>query len=182
MTATDLLPELRVLGAVRVRPADSDLARAEAALGFRLPPSYRAFVQRYGYGLTAGLFIIYVPVDAPECDNLIDRAAELRDQISESVEHGSMDFRPDGSRELVLRAVPFGYSENGDILAWDPSQTLGDGEFWIYSIASRNAGIRKVAPDLGGFLRKALEPGVGGILGRASFQLEPVFEPWDLPT
>lgn len=147
----------------------------------RLPRSYRSFVQRYGYGLTAGLFIIYVPTTATGCDSLVGRSAELREELEVSVRGNWVQFAPDGSRELVLRLMPFGYSENANILAWDPTSPSEPEEFWIYVVGSRKSGIRKAAPNLSEFVRRILEPGVGGILGRADFQLEATFDPWDLP-
>lgn len=176
------LPDLQVIGAHESTVDDHALRAAAADLGLALPPSYREFAQRYGYGLTCGLFIVYLPLAAPECDTLVERSRELSEEIRTAVDGGWMRYEPDGGREVALRLVPFGYSENANILAWDPADETGDGEYQIYVIGSRKSGMRRAAPDIGTFLRRAAEPNVGGMLGRAEFTLSATFEPWPVPS
>jgi hypothetical protein len=65
-------------------------------------------LQRHGYGLTAGLFTIDVPVDkegAEWSSDLVDASRGLAREIADSVNEGYLSYKPDGSRELVLRLV-----------------------------------------------------------------------------
>jgi hypothetical protein len=179
----DNIPELEMVGGGPLQgiPTDEMLDAAETALGFKLPPSYRAFAKKYGNGLTEGLFMIYVPVDTTGASWHNDLAAYSSDfvrEIRESVEGGYMNFDPDGSRELALRLIPFAGSENGNILAWDPKAPSDDaGEFWIYVIGSRKSYMIKSATSLVDLLERAIQPNTGGILRNAQFSLEPSFEP-----
>ncbi|WP_338873379.1 hypothetical protein [Myxococcus stipitatus] len=58
------LPTLKPSGPLKARATDALLDEAARSLKLELPPSYREFAKTYGNGLTAGLFMIYVPVDA----------------------------------------------------------------------------------------------------------------------
>lgn len=174
------LPELQQVASSTLIPTNEQLDAAAAALGIQLPASYREFAKRYGYGLTAGLFIIYVPIEAPRCDSLVDRSRELAEELADSVRDNCIDYKPDGSPEIIRRLIPFGYSESAHILAWDPQLPQND-EYEIYVIGARKFGVRRTASDLREFLLKAVLPGVGGMIGRATFQLDPKFEPWNVP-
>ena len=44
--------------------------------GLALPPSYRDYAEHLGYGLTCGLFLIYIPMD-DLCDSLSVRSRVL---------------------------------------------------------------------------------------------------------
>ena len=172
------LPEIEVSGHLTTVPTDAELDEASKKLGIELPPSYRAFAKKYGFGLTYGLFYIYVPVNNSEAGgHLVDRSEELKEEINESIEGGYMRFTPGGSKEIAERAVPFGYSDNGHILFWDPNAKNSRGEYPIYVVWNRKSGVFLAADDFYEFLQKASEPGVGGILGRATFQLRQTFEP-----
>ena len=155
---------------------DTDLFASSQKLDIQLPKAYQDFVKEYGYGLTCGLFIIYSPLG--KHDGLFSRSNTLKQELIDSVQSGFIYYQPDGSPELVQRLAPFGYSENADILAWDPKSPSEPGEYWIYLIGSRKFEVRKVVANLTEFLEKAIKPGISGMLGQADFQLEPTFEPW----
>jgi len=179
----DQTVDLQLQGEPIALPTDEALDAAGAALGTALPPSYRAFVKRYGFGLSAGLFMIYVPAPpgyTGRSQNLVDTSRVLSRELREALAHGWIRFEPDGSEEIVRRLIPFAYSENGDRLAWDPADPTGEGEFAIYAIGEGYDPITRAAPHLVGFFEKALAPGMGGILGRANFTLEPTFKPWKM--
>jgi hypothetical protein len=175
------LPELQVTGPLRDVPSDAQLDAAAERLGLPLPPSYRAFARRYGNGLTGNLFMIYVPMDKQGFDwstDLVDRSLDMKDEVAESIAAKIINYRPSGSPELAARLVPFGSSENGDILAWDPAQaSSNDGELWIHVIGARMGSVWRSAPDLADFLVRMSEPNTGQVLQRATFECPPTFEP-----
>jgi SMI1/KNR4 family protein SUKH-1 len=175
------LPELTVTGELREVPTDAELDDAAAQLGLTLPPSYRTFARRYGHGLTGELFIIFVPMDKTGFDwssGLVDRSSELKEELAESLAAKTVRFQPSGSPEIVGRLVPFGASENGDILAWDPGEPSSeDGELWIYVIGSRKGSVWRSAPDLADFLTRMSQPQTGKVLPRANFDCPRVFQP-----
>lgn len=174
------LPRLEIVKPITYVPADSALEEAGARMGIALPPSYVAFSKRYGFGLTCGLFIIYVPVPKPPpYGDLVAYSADLRRELEDSMAAGRMRYEPDGSEDLIRRAVPFGGSENGNILFWDSQEKLAGDEYPIYVVGARKSGVMRAAHDLGEFLTKALQPNLGGVLGRATFTLDPTFEPLD---
>ncbi len=179
----DQTVDLQVQGDPIALPTDEALGAAGAALGLALPPSYRAFVKRYGCGLSAEMFIIYVPAlpgDARRSVNLVNQSRVLARELREALTFGWVRFEPHGSEEIVRRLVPFAYSENGHRLAWDPGDPTGDGEFAIYAIDVGYARTTCAAPHLLGFFEKALTPGMSGMFGQANYTLEPTFKPWKM--
>jgi hypothetical protein len=175
------LPELTVAGALREVPTDAQLDAAAREMGLPLPPSYRAFARRYGNGLTGGLFIVFVPIDRTGfdwSDDLAVRSQELKEELAESLAARTIRYQPHGSPEILARLVPFGASENGDILAWDPGEpSSDDGELWIYVIGPRKGYVSRSASDLADFLTRMSQPGTGQILPRAEFACPATFEP-----
>lgn len=172
-----ILPRLEVSSGPRFVATDEQLDDAGRALGFPLPPSYRAFAREYGAGRLADLFLIVVPGGTPGCNDLVAHSRALADSIRESLARGFVRFSPDGSAELVARLVPFGTSENGDTLCWDPGLATPEGELPVYVIGARRDATRRAAHAFAEFVRKVLEPGMGGILGRSDGVLPPRFDP-----
>lgn len=171
-----MIPELAVTRDVpRLIPSDEQLARAREAFGFDLPASYVQFVRRYGYGLSVNLYLIYIPKAGG--DDLVGRSRFLAERLRDAVKHGYARFTPDGSRELVERLVPFGYSENGETLAWDPTMRTTSEELAVFLIGGGGRGVYRAGDDLGEFLRRTLSVDRGGIGGRAASMLQPTFEP-----
>ena len=166
-----------------VLPADDTLDAAGTALGLALPPSYRAFVKRYGFGLSAGMFIVYVPAPpghVGRSQNLVDMSRVLAREVREALANKWVRFQPGVTEEIVRRLVPFAYSENAHRLAWDPGERTGDGELTIYAIGRGYNPIHRAGPHLLAFFERALEPGVGGLFGRSNNDLEPTFDPWKM--
>jgi hypothetical protein len=155
-------------------PSDAALDEAEAEIGVSLPPSYREFAKRFGYGILFRLYIIYIPMEGE--DSLTERNAVLRNVLEIGVTEKIVDYKPHGSPELLLRLVPFGVSESGDILGWDPAERSGQ-ELAIYLIGPRNAGVTRSASDLYDFVNKCLTHSERGSLPRRTGSVEPIFEP-----
>lgn len=175
------IPALVLKGSLKDVPTENQLNDAAARLNIALPPSYREFAMRYGNGLTCGLFMIYVPMERTGfawSSSVVDMSNDLKRDIKEAAEGKFLNYKPDGSPELARRLVPFGGSENGDILAWDPaSPSSNDGELWIYVVGPRSDSIARSAPDLVDFIRRCSLPNTGDVLRRAEFTLPPTFEP-----
>jgi hypothetical protein len=175
MSSHDSFSRINLVRPPTVIPNELSLHEAEAALGLPFPPSYRDFARQFGYGLLVRLYIIYVPM--PGDDSLTERNAVLRNTIEIGVEEDIVDFKPDGSPELLMRLVPFGVSESGDILGWDPLARSETGEYPIFMLGPRNAGVSRSASDLYDFVEKCLAHAERGRLTRRTGPVDPVFEP-----
>jgi len=174
------VPHLEIINGTVVPVNETALQIATQNMGFALPHSYCSFVQKYGNGLTCGLFIFYVPKPLVcECSHYLEyRSKELMSELVTAVHQGWVSYPPDGSSALLLRLVPFGYTENADILCWDPNDRSSGDEYWIYIVECRKAAVRKVAENLFELISKAVKPGIGGIFGDNDYQLEPTFHPY----
>ena len=86
--------------------------------GKKFPPSYVSFVRQYGYGLSCGLFIIYIPMgDYP--DSFFVRSREIistYQDVLDNKEELWFDVAPDLEYSKLKDLIPFGVSENGDYL------------------------------------------------------------------
>jgi hypothetical protein len=172
--------DLSLLGEVKQIPTDAAIESASKALGIRIPSSYSAFVRRYGFGISLNNFIIYVPTEPGETrksENLVASARTLGRENREVVAGKLASLEPDGSEELLLRLVPFAYSENGEQLAWDPAKATGTDEYEIYLIDSRYAGVFRAGPDLTSVLERAASPRMGGLIPGATKALPRTFRP-----
>lgn len=168
-------PELQLASAVTVTAAKEQLDSVALTGGFSLPDSYRDFAMRFGYGVLCEMFIIYIPM-GDYGDSVTVRCLALKRMFAETVAEDIFEYEPDGSPELVARLVPFGISENGHTLAWDPD-SKGKRESVIYAVAPKCLAVRKAAPDLYTFLEKCLDVRVKEMLGRGYEPLLPFFRP-----
>jgi len=174
------LPKLKAAETPIDPPDDARLDDGANKLGIALPPSYREFARKYGYGLTGDLFMIYVPVDtrgAEWSEDLAGMSKTLAGELKAAIDAGYFKFAPDGSREIAVRLVPFGASENGHVLAWDPGAPGAGGELPIYTVGSRKDYLVRAADSLGDFLTKMSRPKQGGMFLGATDPLPPKFEP-----
>jgi hypothetical protein len=90
--------------APRIRYGPSDFRRTSRAIGFAVPPSYKAFVATFGCGELFDMFIVWPPPELPDLSRA--RAAEIR--------ASSLMVRGPSFDELV----PFGGTVNGDTMCW----------------------------------------------------------------
>lgn len=116
--------------------------------GKPFPKSYKQFVETYGYGLSLGLFIIYIPM-GDHGDSWNVRTEEIKGTYIDDVLNDDIWFNvdPDGSVDLVKEWIPFAASENGHYLFWD-SNSGADQEMDIYITDFRGIGIRKAGKSL----------------------------------
>ncbi|MCK7557965.1 SMI1/KNR4 family protein [Chitinophaga sedimenti] len=115
-----------------------------------LPPSYQQFAPELGYGLLCGLFIIYIPFDAPHekhPDSLDIAAERMQEYLSRYLDAELSILEEEKEQALIKRAVPFGISENGHFLFWDRQNALPNGEWPIY-MADFPVSITHVADSL----------------------------------
>lgn len=147
--------------------------------GKPFPRSYQDFVTAYGYGLSLGLFLIYIPLN-DYGDSWNVRSEEIQGTYIDDLEEEEepwFDLEPDGSIELMKRVVPFAASENGHYLFWD-IENGKDGEFDIYITDFRGMGIIKAAGDLNEFIEKATDAGrFKEVLPFAEKPLQRTFKP-----
>jgi hypothetical protein len=153
----------------------AELDRVCLREGFRLPDSYREFARTFGYGKLCDMYFVFIPIRGEE--SLSVRSEVLSDLLQQGLDEQLIDFRPHGSPELVARLVPFGNSDSGDILAWDPEDRPAPGEYAIYLIKPRFAGIVRAANDLYEFVAKCKEGRELAPLREREGGLRPVFRP-----
>jgi len=158
-------PSLQLLAPVTATVDTDTLAQIHLADTFALPASYRAFAATYGYGLLCNLLILFVPI--PECgeDDLMWRSPALSAFFHEGIDEEWFEYEPDGSPELVGRLIPFGISENGHFLAWNPDEPTGPDEAMIYVVGPKFLAVWRAAPTLYDFVAMCLDERVKGVLG-----------------
>lgn len=171
------LPTLQLLGPTLATADETALAQTRLAGGFGLPASYRDFARTYGYGLLCGLLIIFVPI--PDCDedDLVTRSPALGAFFREGIAEEWFEYEPDGSPDLVARLVPFGISENGHFLAWNPAEITGPDEAMIYVVSPKFLAVRRAAPTLYELIAGCLDERVKQILGSGYAPLPATFRP-----
>lgn len=174
--ASSILDTIRVLGSDVRLPRGEDFAACEAAMGIRLPASYKAFAQRFGYGLLAEIFLVYVP-QIGVCDSLERRSQAIRETMAYCLEHDIAEFEPDGSPRLFERLCPFGVSENGDTLAWDPLSAGRDDELDLYVLGNKMLSVAKAGRTMEEFIQAVTGPQVKRTLGPGYEPLARTFLP-----
>ncbi|HEU4324807.1 MAG TPA: SMI1/KNR4 family protein [Roseiflexaceae bacterium] len=169
-------PPLTVEGPITATVAPAQLEQTTVG-GLPLPASYRAFAQRYGYGVLGNRLILLLPIAATGEDDIRTRSPELADFFREGIEEEWFEYEPDGSPELVERLVPFGISEDGHFFAWDPHEPTGPDEYMIYVVGSKFLSVRRGAPNLFELIAGCLDERVKGILGIGYQPLPANFRP-----
>lgn len=140
--------------------------------GKPFPKSYIDFAKQYGYGLTAGLYLIYIPMDN-YCDSWQQQSSVMRSVFDKTIkEEIYIDFEPDGNLDLMKKAVPFGRSENGDFLFWDIYSNSEVNEFDIYITDFKGIGAIKIASNLYDFVYKMTHINEFPLLKSALFKRE----------
>lgn len=120
----------------------------------QFPKSYIDFVKQYGYGLTIGLYLIYIPMD-DYCDSWQYQSNNMRLIFDRTIkEEVYLDFDPDGNLELMKTAIPFGRGENGDFLFWDIYSNSVSNEFDIYITDFKGIGAKIIAHNMYEFIYK----------------------------
>ncbi|KQT16546.1 hypothetical protein ASG40_17780 [Methylobacterium sp. Leaf399] len=153
---------------------DEALTRAEAALGFPLPESYRSFCRTCGAGLAGGHIRIAVP-DQAEGADLVSVAEVIAHGVAAArAEHeiGVFDVAGDDA-SVVDRACFFGRGEAGELLFWDVVPGRGEYEIWV--LAADLESVRFGGADLADLLARLQGPAVRGILGLDAVPLPATF-------
>lgn len=117
--------------------------------GSPFPASYIAFARQYGFGVTCGQFLIYVPMGG-HCDSFLSQSRAIRGTYSDVLSGPDavwFPLEPDVDFEKLKRLIPFAGSENGNYLFWEPERTTPD-EMDIYITDFRGLGFVKAASNL----------------------------------
>ena len=149
--------------------------------GRKFPFSYVSFVRQYGYGLSCGLFIIYIPMgDYP--DSFFIRSKEIistYQDVLDNKENLWFDVAPDLEYSRLKDLIPFGVSENGDYLFWDIMSK--EDEMDIYITDFRATGFLRVASDLYELFYKVTSPDrYKEVLPFAQEKLPTTFQTFDI--
>jgi hypothetical protein len=137
------------------------------------PDSYVQFIERFGYGLTCDLFLIYPPL-GNYCDSFHVQSLNIKSALLQVLRLDDPSYRfqlePDGSEELIGNLVAFARSENSEQLYWDTSR-FENREYPIY--LGGRPGIYHAGRDLRDFIQRVTDP--------ASFKKIMVFSTEPLP-
>lgn len=123
-----------------LRSSEADLARAEATLGFSLPPSYTAFAREIGAGTIGGQVRVFTPVPVEAAD-IVPRAHIISHSVAVAIESLAANpltrdepfrFTVEGDADAALmdRACFFGTTEGGAFLFWDVVEGAEEYEVW----------------------------------------------------
>lgn len=124
------------------------LKETEKVIGRSLPPSYLHYAQYWGAGLVFGFFVIWTPEANPNLDIRV-KSPQFKERMLDSI---AMNFWKPSLHNLVSRLIPFGKSENGDILCWDPAQETALQEMPLYLLDSEQEDAVSVGGTLLSFL------------------------------
>lgn len=122
--------------------------------GRMFPESYVNFVNKYGYGLSANMFIIYIPIN--NNDSFFIRSQEIVSTYQDVLDNESelwFELLPDASYDLLKHLVPFAMSENGHYLFWN-IESNNSNEFDIYITDFKGSGFIKAGENLYDFFNK----------------------------
>ncbi len=166
-----------------------DIARAEAELGFRMPPSFRSFAETFGAGSIGGHLRLFTPLPIPEAD-LVARAHLISHAIATAIDGlaqtAGADDEPhrftvegDADAALMERACFFGQTEAGAFVFFDvvpEAETVATrGEYEIWVLGPDLETVHYGGPDLVAFVRGLTGDESGHILGAGVEPLPAVF-------
>ena len=103
-------------------------------------------------GLVFDFFIIWGPDPSPEI-NILNQAKVQRELIEEHIKMGLWSKE---KHDLLRRLIPFGTSENGDVLAWDSDSSNDDKEMDIYLLDNEQSDVVLIGSSIQDFLRNCL--------------------------
>ncbi|HET7414660.1 MAG TPA: SMI1/KNR4 family protein, partial [Arthrobacter sp.] len=167
---------IQILNPDALRPLKSLSLPDEPILGNkRLPPSYETFMRRFGYGRLFGLLIVF-PAENACPDSLAKQGEKVRGFILEALAEEYLEFEPDGSESMARSLYPFAMSENGEYFAWDTG-SAENGEYPIYCIGSRMAGITYAASDMYELVNVLGSEQVKSVMGSGYAPLPATFDP-----
>ncbi len=149
--------------------------------GRRFPNSYIRFVQEYGYGLSLGLFLIYIPM-GDYGDSLFVRSQEIKSTYQDALDDEDQLWFELGLSvpyAKLKNMFPFAVSENGHYLFWD-LDSGSESEFDIYLTDFRGIAFTKIANNLLELFSKVTSDNFKEILPYSSAPLERVFKPLGL--
>jgi hypothetical protein len=127
--------------------------------GTSFPTSYIEFARQYGFGLTCGEFLIYIPMGG-YCDSFFSQSCAIKGTYSDVLGNPNdvwFDIEPDVDFERLKRLIPFASSDNGNYLFWDSARTVPN-EMDIYITDFRGLGFVKAASSLYELIEKMTDP------------------------
>ena len=163
---------------------EEGLARAEAALGFPLPPSYRAFARECGAGRIGGQVRIATPVPVEAAD-LVTRAHVISHSVAVAIERLAENpltrdepfrFTVEGDADAALmeRACFFGTTDAGAFLFWDVVPGASEYEIWVLGADLET--IHHGGADLVEFVKSLGRADIAHVLGGDTSPLPSRFE------
>lgn len=164
--------------------SDDDLARAEAELGFPLPPTFKAFARECGAGRLGGQVRIATPVPV-QAANLTTRAHLISHAVATAIdgltdnpltrgEPHRFTIEGDADAALMERACFFGETTGGAFLFWDVVPGAEEYEIWVLGPDLET--IHLGGADLVEFVRGLQGLEIPHILGEGASPLPSIFE------
>ena len=140
-------------------PNESDFEAFGTSLDLPPPPSFRAFLLAHGYGLSADFFVFFTVSRAGSpCTTASGNQSPLREMLRD-FSISDCPARETLGREKLISLVPFGETENGDVVAWDRTVCV-DHEPRIVVVGSRGFFATIVDGGLRPFFQRILSTGL----------------------
>jgi hypothetical protein len=114
-------------------PLIDDWVTIEAQLGLTLPDDYKAFIQIYGSGQIEKFLWVFNPFSSNDNLNLTHQVVLQLKVYSEIGSFESLPYKLFPERSGLL---PFGITDNGDVLFW---QTSGSPNDWRVIVSEARA-------------------------------------------
>ena len=160
-------------------PEEGGWERVERELGTRLPKDYKTFIETYGTGSISNFLMIANPFSKNRYVNLLSSARMILDAYRTSRANAPEYFKDNVFPE-ENGILPFGSTDNGDVLYW---RTLGDPDDWTVTLYE-SRGSEHFAYD-GSMTEFLVDLLTGGIvcptLSTAFAELEPSFTVVHIP-
>lgn len=159
------------------RAAPAALDRFEKKYGFKLPASYRAFVETFGPGELGRYFRIHAP-------GYPGREIDLGEYVEGMRQSADMFAEIYGDADLVARMVPFGDTIGGDVIAWDPralTPKTAD-EYPIVFLPRDQQKVRPMAPTFPQMVADVcLDKSFGKLVNDPNYEVVREFQPYARP-
>jgi len=143
-----------------------------------LPPSYRAFARHFGFGITAGVWMIYVPLPpgVDRSEDLVTASQAFGSELRAGLADGQIEGEERVDDDTGL--VPFACSESGLLMAWKPHETRSDdGELPVYLVDPKSGRTLRAAPNLAALIDLLVSTDFPNPLMAGSLRLPATFEP-----
>lgn len=148
----------------------------ESSLGLTLPNDFKEFIQRFGTGALLDFLWVFNPFSSNEYLNFMQQINTQLDALRFLVRDTSLEECPYSLYPEPGGLLPWGMTENGDILFWC---TEGNPKDWtVVVMASRSPTYEEYNESLTGFLAKLILQEIKSRIFPSLSDSIPLFQPY----